>query len=105
MCSKSKFNVIVFNQVQKKPPDVFSKKRCSEKFHKFYRKHLCWSLFLKKLQAFRAATLLKRLQYSCFSVKFAKLLRAPILKNICERLLLPFHATGISLPLRCVNKL
>ena len=30
----------------------------------------------------------KRLQHSCFPVKFAKLLRTPNLKNICERLLL-----------------
>ena len=47
-----------------------------------HRKHLCWSLFLKKLQNFRpatlllqtvrAATLLKR--DSCFLVKIAKFL-------------------------------
>ena len=30
----------------------------------------------------------KRLQHSCFPVKFAKLLRTPMLKNICEQLLL-----------------
>ena len=30
----------------------------------------------------------KRLQHGCFPVKFAKFLRAPILKNIYERLLL-----------------
>ena len=30
----------------------------------------------------------KRLQRRCFPVKFAKFLRTPILKNICERLLL-----------------
>ena len=29
----------------------------------------------------------KRLQHRCFLVKFAKLLRTPILKKICERLL------------------
>ena len=40
---------------------------------------------LIKLQAFSPATLLKRLQHKCFPVKF---LRTPILKNICERLLL-----------------
>ena len=32
----------------------------------------------------------KRLQHSCFLAKFAKFLRTPILKNICERLLLSF---------------
>ena len=30
----------------------------------------------------------KILQHRCFTVKFAKFLRTPILKNICERLLL-----------------
>ena len=30
----------------------------------------------------------KRLQQSCFHVNIVKFLRAPILKNICERLLL-----------------
>ena len=40
--------------------------------------------------AFRPATLFKkRLQHWCFSVKFAKFLRTPILRNIWERLLLP----------------
>ena len=29
----------------------------------------------------------KRLQHKCFPVKFAKLLKTPILKNICKRLL------------------
>ena len=30
----------------------------------------------------------KRLQHKCFPVKYVKLLRTPILKNICKRLLL-----------------
>ena len=51
--------------------------------------HLCWSLFLIKLQAFRPTTLLKkRHQHRCFPVNIANILRAPILKNIYERLLL-----------------
>ena len=33
----------------------------------------------------------KRLQHMCFPVKFHKFLRTPILKNICERLLLSFR--------------
>ena len=32
-----------------------------------------------------------RLQYKCFPMKFTKFLRTPILKNICERLLLWFE--------------
>ena len=65
MYSKSKFNVIVFNQVQKKPPDVFSKKRCSEKFHKFYRKHLCWSLF-KKVAGLQGCNFIKETPIQLF---------------------------------------
>ena len=42
-------------------------------FPKFTGKHACWSL-----------------QHSCFPVKFAKLLRTSISKNICKRLLLVF---------------
>ena len=49
------------------------------------------TLFIK-LQAFRAASLLKRdSNIDIFSVKFVKFLRAPILKNVCERLLQNFH--------------
>ena len=44
--------------------------------------------FLIKLQALSPVTLLKRLQHRCFPVNIVKFLRTPILKNICERLLL-----------------
>ena len=47
---------------------------------------LCWSLFLIKSQAWDFIE--KRLQHRCFPVNIAKFLRTPILKNICERLLL-----------------
>ena len=64
-----------------------SHQRCSVKqgvlknFANFTEKYLCWSLSL------RPATLLKkRLQHRCFPMKFAKILRTPVLKNICERL-------------------
>ena len=33
----------------------------------------------------------KKLQHSCFTVKFAKFLRTPTFKNVCERLLLYLH--------------
>ena len=36
------------------------KKAVFNKFRNNHRKHLCWSLFLKKLQVRRSATLLKR---------------------------------------------
>ena len=45
--------------------------------------------FLIKMQAFRPSALLKKkLEHRCFFANIEKLLRTPILKNICERLLL-----------------
>ena len=44
---------------------------------------MCWSLFLINLQGFRRATLLKRVSKTDVSlVKFAEILRKPILKNM-----------------------
>ena len=77
-------------ETQKQPPEVLCKKSVLKNFTKFTGKHLCWSLFLIKLKVFRSATLLKRDSNTrvFFSVKFAKVLRTPSLKNICEQLLL-----------------
>ena len=52
-------------------------------FANFTGKHLCWNVLIHSVKNF----VKKRLQHRCFPVKFAKLLRTPILKNICERLL------------------
>ena len=61
-------------------------------FTKFPGKHLCQNLFFNKDAGLRLATLLKnRPWYSCFPVNFEKFLGIPILKNICERLLLDFR--------------
>ena len=60
-------------------PPVFCKKGALKNLQNFAGKYLFWSLFLIKLQAFKR-----------FLVKFAKFLKTHILKNICERLLLPF---------------
>ena len=46
------------------------------------------ALLIQLAKLLRPVTLLKRNSNTCFHVKFAKFLRAPILKNICERLLL-----------------
>ena len=55
-------------------------------YHKI--KPVLESLF-NKVAGLKAWNFIKnRLQHSCFPVKFAKFLRTPILKNICERLLL-----------------
>ena len=77
---------------QKQPPEAFCKEVVHKNFANFIGKHLFWSLFLIKLQAFRPATLLKKkLQHKCFPMKCEKFLRTPILKNTCERLLPYFH--------------
>ena len=43
-----------------KVTSVAAVRRCFQKFHSIHRKHLCWSLFLIKLQALQPATLFKR---------------------------------------------
>ena len=53
----------------------------------FTGKHLCWTFLLIKLQVLWPATSL--LQQICFPVNFTTFFRTSILKNICERLLLP----------------
>ena len=45
---------------EKQPPEVFCKNDVLENFANFLGKHLCWSLFSIKLQAFISVTLLKR---------------------------------------------
>ena len=53
------------------------KTRCSQKFRKFYRKIPALESLLQLIK--------KRLQHKCFH--FAKFLKTPILKNICDRVL------------------
>ena len=58
-------------------------------FAKFTGRHLSQSLFFNKATGLKPTTLLEeRLWYRCFPMNIEKLLRTPILKNICERLLL-----------------
>ena len=71
---------------QKQPPKVFYKKAATKMFAIFIEKHPCWSLFLISCRH-TLATLLKR---DSNPVNIAKFLRKPILKDICERLLLLF---------------
>ena len=56
-------------------------------FTNFTGKHLCWSLFSKNLQAGDLPFHKKRLQHSCFPVKFAKFLRTLFLTEHFLRLL------------------
>ena len=73
----------------KQPSEVFYKQAVVKNLSIFKGKHLCWSLFLIKLQAFRSATwhnfIKNRFQHRRFSVNIVKFLKTPILKKICER--------------------
>ena len=64
-----------FFQLKRQPPKLFCKKGILKNFAVFTGKHLCWSLFLIKMQSFRP-------------VNIAKFLRTRIMKNICVRPLL-----------------
>ena len=58
-------------------------------FANFTGKHLCWSLFFYKVASLQACNVIEKgLLHKCFPVKLEKFLGAPILTNICERLLL-----------------
>ena len=48
-------------------------------FPNFTGKHLCWSLFLKNLQAEGLQLCKKRLQHRCFPVNFVKFLKTHFL--------------------------
>ena len=74
--------------LQKQPRRCFMKQGVYKKFAIFTGKHQYKSLFLIKLQFWRPEVLLKRVSNAgVFFVSIAKVLWAPILKNICERLL------------------
>ena len=77
-------DIFLRNYLQKQTPVAFCKKRCSQKFHKLHRKTTAVESLFNEVPGLQQETL----QQICFPVKFAKLLRAPILKNICEQLLL-----------------
>ena len=63
-------------------------RRCSIK-ETAQRKTLLLESLFHKIAALQVCNFIKkRLQHMCFAVNIAKFLRAPILKNICERLLL-----------------
>ena len=66
----------------------FWKKAVLKNFVNFTGKHLCWSHLSVTWGSKACNFIKKRLQHRCFPVKFAKLLRTLILKNICKRFLL-----------------
>ena len=65
------------------------KKICSSEFRKFYWKAPVLKPLFNEVAGFRLATSLKRdSSHWCIPEKLAKFLRTPILKNMCERLIL-----------------
>ena len=69
---------------------------CKKVLQKFTGKHLCRNHFLNKVIDLQGAPLLKkRLWHRCFPVNFVKFVRKPILKSICERLLLICHLCSV----------
>ena len=70
------------------PPEMFYKKAVLKTFDIFTGKHLFCSFFNKVAGLRPVSVLKKRLQHRYFPVNIAKFLRTPILRNICERLLL-----------------
>ena len=68
--------------LQKQPLEVFYKRSWSQKFRNTYKK----TLVLESL--FDTVEIKMTLQQRRSTVNIAKFLRAPILKNICEQLLL-----------------
>ena len=65
---------------------------CSLKVCKYHRKIPVLEPVFDKVAGLGACNVFtKKLQHRCFPVKFAKLLRIPILNSICERLLLYLH--------------
>ena len=79
------FSALICLETQK-----IKKKTNFKNFVNFTRKHLCWSLFLIKLLAWRPATLLKKDLHRRFPVNIAKFLRTSILKNIFDWLFCNF---------------
>ena len=69
---------------------MFFKISVLKSFANFTGKHLCWSLFLIKLQALDPHVTERWLQHRCFPVKFAKFLRTAFFQKHLQWLLLYF---------------
>ena len=62
---------------------------CSWKFRRIHRKAPALESVFNKVAGLKACNFIqKRLQHKCFPVNIAKVLKTPILKNICKQLLL-----------------
>ena len=89
-----KLQVLCGDDRSSHPNVLFQKRYSFKKFAVFIGKHLCWSLFFNIIAVLKVCNLIKKqLQHRCFPVNITKFSRTPILKNMCQRLLLkgPLH--------------
>ena len=85
--------------MSKAATEVFCEKMDSKKFRKLHRKISVLDSLFNEVAGLTVSNFIKkRLQARWCPVKFVKFLRTPILKNICERLLLNVYAHIICLP-------
>ena len=64
---------------------MFCRKRSYLKFREFHWKTSVLESVFNKATGLKACNFIKkRLQHRCFPLKFAKFLKAPFLKNICD---------------------
>ena len=69
---------------------MFYKKSIIKSFAIFTGKHLCRNIHRKASVLCQGCNVIKkRMKHRCFPVNIGKSLRTPILKILCERLLLP----------------
>ena len=79
----------LISNTQKKPPKLIYIKKVFLRNSQNSQENICARVFFKKVKGVRPGTLLKnKLWHRCFPVNFAKFLRAPVLQNSYERLLL-----------------
>ena len=79
---------IVHGQIQKQPPEVLCKKRCSYKFLKIHRKTPVPEFLFNKVRLHTATLLKKRFWHKCIFVNFPKFLRKHLLQSTSGRQLL-----------------
>ena len=81
---------------QNQPLEVFCEKKVLLSLRKFYRKMPVFESPFNKISGLKSYRFMKkRLRKRCFPMKFTKFLRAPFLKNICERLSLCYYCNKL----------
>ena len=75
--------IVIFAYLKKQSLEAFFKKRCYEKFRKFYKKTLVLESLFNKVADPRIYNFLKkRLQYRCFSGEISETLSKKVFLNL-----------------------